>query len=183
MNYFQLIGDIMHLISILILLIQIDVTKSCAGISLKTQVLYFVVFAARYAHMFTKWVSWYTFIMKLFFLGTSAFIIYQMYFIYKDTYDHTQDNFKAEFLLLISNLRIFSLFLEAVAILPQLFLSIRTVEAKTIATRYLAALGSYRAFYILNWIYKYMNNDKVHWYAWYTGIVQLLMKNMFKLSA
>jgi ER lumen protein retaining receptor len=104
MNYFQFIGDIMHLLSIVILLLQIDVTKSCAGISLKTQVLYFVVFATRYAHMFTKWVSLYTFVMKLFFLGTSAFIIYQMYFVYKDTYDHTQDNFKAEFLLLGSAL-------------------------------------------------------------------------------
>jgi ER lumen protein retaining receptor len=104
MNRFQFIGDVMHLLSIVILLLQIDVTKSCAGISLKTQVLYFVVFATRYAHMFTKWVSLYTFVMKLFFLGTSAFIIYQMYFVYKDTYDHTQDNFKAEFLLLGSAL-------------------------------------------------------------------------------
>jgi ER lumen protein retaining receptor len=104
MNTFQLIGDITHLLSILILLLQINVTKSCAGISLKAQVLYFIVFATRYAHMFTKWVSLYTFIMKLFFLGSSAFIICQMYFFYKGTYDRSHDNFKIVYLLLGSAL-------------------------------------------------------------------------------
>ena len=39
----------------------------------------------------------------------------------------------------------FSIFLEAVAILPQLFLLQRTGEAETITTHYLAALGGYRA--------------------------------------
>jgi len=50
----------------------------------------------------------------------------------------------------------FSIFLEAVAILPQLFLLQRTGEAETITTHYLAALGAYRAFYIPNWIYRYV---------------------------
>lgn len=49
----------------------------------------------------------------------------------------------------------FSIFLEAVAILPQLFLLQRTGEAETITTHYLAALGAYRALYIPNWIYRY----------------------------
>ena len=48
----------------------------------------------------------------------------------------------------------FSIFLESVAILPQLFLLQRTGEAETITTHYLAALGAYRAFYIPNWIYR-----------------------------
>ena len=48
----------------------------------------------------------------------------------------------------------FSIYLEAVAILPQLFLLQRTGEAETITTHYLAALGAYRAFYIPNWIYR-----------------------------
>lgn len=49
----------------------------------------------------------------------------------------------------------FSIFLEAVAILPQLFMLQRTGEAETITTHYLAALGAYRALYIPNWIYRY----------------------------
>lgn len=48
----------------------------------------------------------------------------------------------------------FSIFLESVAILPQLFMLQRTGEAETITTHYLAALGVYRALYIPNWIYR-----------------------------
>ena len=50
----------------------------------------------------------------------------------------------------------FSIFLESVAILPQLFMLQRTGEAETITTHYLAALGAYRALYIPNWIYRYV---------------------------
>lgn len=48
----------------------------------------------------------------------------------------------------------FSIFVESVAILPQLFMLQRTGEAETITTHYLAALGVYRALYIPNWIYR-----------------------------
>jgi len=48
----------------------------------------------------------------------------------------------------------FSIFLESVAILPQLSMLQRTGEAETITMYYLATLGMYRAFYIPNWIYK-----------------------------
>lgn len=48
----------------------------------------------------------------------------------------------------------FSIFLESVAILPQLFMLQRTGEAEAITTHYLAALGGYRALYIPNWIYR-----------------------------
>jgi hypothetical protein len=48
----------------------------------------------------------------------------------------------------------FSIYLESVAILPQLFMLQRTGEAETITTHYLFALGAYRAFYIPNWIWR-----------------------------
>jgi ER lumen protein retaining receptor len=48
----------------------------------------------------------------------------------------------------------FSIWLESVAILPQLFMLQRTGEAEAITTHYLAALGLYRALYIPNWIYR-----------------------------
>jgi ER lumen protein retaining receptor len=48
----------------------------------------------------------------------------------------------------------FSIWLESVAILPQLFMLQRTGEAETITTHYLAALGLYRGLYIPNWIYR-----------------------------
>ena len=55
----------------------------------------------------------------------------------------------------------FSIYLESVAILPQLFMLQRTGEAETITTHYLFALGAYRALYIPNWIYRYFTEDTV----------------------
>merc|ERR1711944_372143 len=49
----------------------------------------------------------------------------------------------------------FSIYLEAAAILPQLFMVQKTGEAESITSHYLFALGSYRGLYILNWIYRY----------------------------
>ncbi|CAG8161879.1 unnamed protein product [Penicillium salamii] len=49
----------------------------------------------------------------------------------------------------------FSIWLESVAILPQLFMLQRTGEADTITTHYLFALGLYRALYIPNWMFRY----------------------------
>ncbi|KAJ8969966.1 hypothetical protein NQ317_008529 [Molorchus minor] len=53
----------------------------------------------------------------------------------------------------------FSIYLESVAILPQLFLVSKTGEAESITSHYLFALGSYRALYILNWIYRYVTEN------------------------
>ena len=89
----------------------------------------------------------------------------------RPTFDPAIDTFRVEFLVgpcfllgLIFNYKFtfsevlwsFSIFLESVAILPQLFLLQRTGEAETITTHYLAALGVYRALYIPNWIYRYV---------------------------
>lgn len=48
----------------------------------------------------------------------------------------------------------FSIYLESVAILPQLFLVSKTGEAESITSHYLFALGSYRGLYLLNWVRK-----------------------------
>ena len=66
----------------------------------------------------------------------------------------------------------FSIYLESVAILPQLFLLQRTGEAETITTHYLFALGAYRALYIPNWIYRYATESFVDPIAIISGLVQ-----------
>ena len=48
----------------------------------------------------------------------------------------------------------FSIYLESVAILPQLFMISKTGEAESITSHYLFALGAYRALYIFNWAYR-----------------------------
>ena len=53
-----------------------------------------------------------------------------------------------------------SLWLEALAFIPQIVMlnKIRIVE--NITSHYVAALGMYRFFYILNWIYRYQVDGK-----------------------
>ena len=69
------------------------------GLSLKTQILYLVVFVARYLDLFVRWVSLYNTVMKLFFIGSSAYIVYLMCVKYKSTYEHEKDSFPIEYLL------------------------------------------------------------------------------------
>ncbi|KAH9485653.1 ER lumen protein-retaining receptor [Psilocybe cubensis] len=187
MNLFRLLGDLSHLASILILLHKIQTSRSCRGISFKTQMLYVIVFVTRYLDLFFRYVSLYNSVMKLFFITSSCYILYLMKFKYRPTHDPSIDTFKIEYLIgpsvlfallfhyhfwVSELLWSFSIWLEAVAILPQLFMLQRTGEAETITTHYLAALGAYRALYIPNWIYRYFTEGLVDPIAVTAGIVQ-----------
>lgn len=115
---------------------------------------------------------------------------YLIYMKFKATYDHNHDTFRCEFLiapavvlaLLINHefsfleiLWTFSIYLESVAILPQLFMVSKTGEAETITSHYLFALGSYRGLYILNWIYRYATEDTYDLIAIVAGVVQTVL--------
>ncbi|KAJ1783082.1 endoplasmic reticulum retention protein [Coemansia sp. RSA 2399] len=188
MNIFRLTGDLLHLGSILILIARLQKTKSCAGISLKTQFLYLVVFATRYLDIFFSFVSVYNTLMKVFFLASAGYIVYLMKKPLKASYDMAIDSFRLEYVLggatvfallfphkytLLEILWSFSIYLEAVAILPQLFQMSRTGEADNITSHYVFALGGYRALYLINWIYRYCTEDDyVDYIAWASGVVQ-----------
>ncbi|XP_046660157.1 ER lumen protein-retaining receptor [Homalodisca vitripennis] len=190
MNIFRLLGDLSHLLAIIILLQKIWKSRSCAGISGKSQVLFAIVYTARYLDLVTTYISAYNTTMKVFFLAASYGTIYLMYIKFKATYDHNHDTFRIEFLvipaaglaLLINHafdvleiLWTFSIYLESVAILPQLFLVSKTGEAESITSHYLFALGSYRALYLLNWIYRYYAEDHYDLIAIVAGIVQTVL--------
>lgn len=128
--------------------------------------------------------------MKLFYIGSSLGIIYYMRFhkVVSQTYDKDQDTFRSLFLIVPSavgalfiNVRFtpveilwtFSIYLEAVAILPQLVLLQRTRNVDNLTGNYVFMLGAYRGLYILNWIYRYFTEPGYHSYiAWIAGIVQ-----------
>lgn len=162
-------GDLSHLASIFILLHKIQTSRSCRGISFKSQALYLLVFVTRYLDLFTNYVSLYNSLMKLIFISTSAYVLYLMKFRFRPTQDPALDTFNVAYVLgpcallaLVFNYAYtfmevtwsFSIWTESVAILPQLFMLQRTGEAETITTHYLAALGLYRALYIPNWLYR-----------------------------
>ncbi|KAG9701964.1 hypothetical protein KCU59_g23236, partial [Aureobasidium melanogenum] len=73
----------------------------------------------------------------------------------------------------------FSIWLEAVAILPQLFMLQRTGEAETITTHYLFALGAYRALYIPNWIYRWFTEGHFEPISVIAGLVQTVLYSDF----
>nr|ABD36214.1 KDEL endoplasmic reticulum protein retention receptor 2b [Bombyx mori] len=79
MNIFRLLGDLSHLLAIIILLLKIWKSRSCAGISGKSQILFSVVYTTRYLDLLTTHVSPYNTVMKLVFIFTSYATIYLMY--------------------------------------------------------------------------------------------------------
>lgn len=140
--------------------------------------------------------SLYNVLFKIAFISSQGYILYLMSTSYKPTNDPNTDTFRVEYLLggaavlailfpykytVSEILWAFSIWLESVAIMPQLFMLQRTGEAETITTHYLAALGLYRALYIPNWIYRYIIEEghKVDWIAVVAGIIQTVMYSDF----
>lgn len=190
MNIFRLAGDLSHLLAIIVLLLKIWKTRSCAGISGKSQILFAIVYLARYLDLFTTFVSVYNSVMKVVFIGASLATIFLMFAKFRATYDRNHDSFRIEFLiiptiilsLLINHdftvlevLWTFSIYLESVAILPQLFLVSKTGEAESITSHYLFALGSYRGLYLMNWIWRYFMENHYDLIAIFAGLVQTIL--------
>jgi ER lumen protein retaining receptor len=132
--------------------------------------------------------------MKIVFIASSAYTLYLMMNEFKPTHDPNIDTFKIWYLLggsavlailfpykytFSEIMWAFSIWLESVAILPQLFMLQRTGEAETITTHYLFALGAYRALYIPNWMYRYFAESHVDPIATLAGLVQTILYSDF----
>ncbi|TIA55100.1 putative ER lumen protein retaining receptor [Aureobasidium pullulans] len=196
MNIFRILGDLSHLFSVLILLHKMKTSSSASGISFKSQFLYLIVYVTRYIDLLWQdpfKILWNT-TFKLVFIGTSSYIIYLMLNDYKPTHDPNLDTFRVQYLVAGSAvlgilfpykytpsemLWAFSIWLEAVAILPQLFMLQRTGEAETITTHYLFALGAYRALYIPNWIYRWFTEGWFEPISVIAGLVQTVLYSDF----
>lgn len=194
MNIFRFFGDLSHLASIFILLYAIEQNRSTAGLSLKTQALYVLVYLTRYLNLFTKYYSLYNSLLKLFFIGSSIYTVYVMTKKYKKSIQEDIDNFPVRYLLagsavaalilthkytVVEVVWSFSQWLEAVAIIPQLFMLQKTGEAENITTHYIFALGIYRALYIPNWIYRYYVEGHWDYVSVLAGIAQTVVYSDF----
>ena len=65
-----------------------------------------------------------------------------------------------------------SIWLEAVTVIPQLWMIQKTGEASNVTAHYLFALGMYRGLYIVNWFYRYVVEGIVDWIAVSAGLLQ-----------
>ncbi len=196
-NFIQLIGDTLHLISFVIIIFKIFKDKSCKQVSAKTFEIYLIVFCTRYLDLFMYFISFYNTFMKILFISADLFILYLMHFNpnFKKTYDRkNEDTFPAHWLIvfaIIMTLIIpknytlwgltwsFSLWLESVAVFPQISIVANTNGFFLYTGHYLAALGLYRFFYILLWIYRYINQGRVLYVSVFSGILQVLLYTDF----
>ncbi|OQE46641.1 hypothetical protein PENCOP_c001G08709 [Penicillium coprophilum] len=201
-NIFRIIADLSHLGSICVLIWAIHKNKSAEGVSLLTQLLYGAVFIFRYLdlldpHTYTRgtWHGIWNVSFKLFYIISSAYLIYLMMKVYPRTRERERawklglwsvagsavlapisiwllekEAYNTWFLEFCWA---FSIILESVCVLPQLLLLRQTTVPTVIDSYYLLALGSYRAFYILNWIVRLANKEPFYdWIAVVFGIVQ-----------
>merc|ERR1712194_1005088 len=192
-SFFRLCGDMLHLASILLLLWKIHRNKSCVGVSCRMQELYLLVFCCRYLDLLWSYISLYNSTMKVFFIISTGYLVYLMRLKppVNQTYDRATDGFQYEIYFVgpcmlgaivfceeyyfTEVLWTFSILLEAVAITPQLVLLAKMREVENLTSHFVYAMGSYRAFYILNWVSKYVSGDRVETIAVIGGLVQTIL--------
>mmetsp|Transcript_62986 Transcript_62986/g.136746 ORF Transcript_62986/g.136746 Transcript_62986/m.136746 type:complete len:218 (-) Transcript_62986:136-789(-) len=190
MNIFRLCGDMLHLLSIVLLVWKLHKSKCCTGVSCRMQEMYALVFIFRYLDLFWNFVSVYNTVMKIFFIASTVYLIYLMRFKVPTclTYERGSDSFQYEIyllgpclvlgLLLTDEYTIpdilwsTSIWLESVAIIPQLVLLQKIHEVENLTSHFVGCMGAYRAFYILNWVYRYFSEDYVNWVGWIGGLLQ-----------
>lgn len=202
LNIFRLLGDMSHLGSILMLLLKLKASKSAAGISLKTQELFLVVFVARYVDLFIRFISLYNSVMKILYISLTAIIIYTVRetIPIKATYDRSQDSFYHwrfavapcavlgmivntwelgfhGFFDILNFLWVFSECLEPLAIIPQLIVLQRYREVENLTGHYVFLLGVYRFMYILNWVYRAYHESQYYHrpLLYFAALVQTLL--------
>ena len=102
MNFFRIAGDMCHLLSFVVMFWKLHSSQSVAGISLKTQELYALVFLARYLDLFWNFLSIYNWVMKVIFILCSVGIVCIIRFgvPHKETYNKEDDAFPQQYLII-----------------------------------------------------------------------------------
>lgn len=153
-----------------------------------------VVFLTRYMDLFLYWVSLYNTVLKIAFICLTSYLVYTIKFKRPfclgydsnlDSLNHYLFIYPVVCLLTLlfhttssappsiwSILWTFSVWLEAFAIVPQLYIVYKKREVEVITGTYMAALGCYKGFYILNWIYKIVQGKPQIWFKLVAGVIQ-----------
>ncbi|EPY37808.1 ER lumen protein retaining receptor [Angomonas deanei] len=194
-SYIRQCGDLLHLASFFVLLTKMLRQRSAAGISLKSMFLFALVYSTRYIDLFLSFISVYNTVMKIIFLCVSWYVVFLIKYKnpWKATYDRDNDTFRIQYLIgacfilglcfhrkprlgfFVEVLWAFSQYLEAVAILPQIFLLQYTERYEALTSHYLFTLGLYRAFYLIHWFVRYLNYGKFNAVSVVAGLVQTIL--------
>jgi ER lumen protein retaining receptor len=195
-SIFRYLADFSHLISVWILFYKMLTARTCAGLSLKSQILYLLVFLTRYCNENFFAPPIYNIVFKIFYVVSAAAICIVMTTSLKDSYSKRHDTFRILAIIIPSAILAYftmprarwlvyfnalSLWIESFAIFPQLILLGRTSSLDVLNREYLFFLGIYRAFYILNWISKALTEGggRTPFVVWITAIIQTVLYSDF----
>ncbi|KAH8899355.1 ER lumen protein retaining receptor [Thozetella sp. PMI_491] len=169
-NIFRVLADLSHISAKSILIFSIHRNRSSEGVSLITQVLYILVFFARYTDFFGE-TSAYNHFFKIYYFLSSFYTVGIMRWVYPRTRER-EIAWKMGAIVLLGSLALspfammifesewgfltwlwdFSQILESVCVLPQLLLLRQTTVPTVITSFYIVFLGAYRGLYVLSWI-------------------------------
>jgi len=188
MNPFRLIGDGLHVLAILILLHRFYKLRNAIGISGKTQILLFATYVARYTDLTTNFVSVYNTSLKVFYLLVSYLIVHLVHYKFKTTKEGSETDCFNLWVLVVpvtalsalvvhewtamEILWTWSIYMESVALIPQLYLIWKTKKSDHFILLYLLCMALYRGFYIFNWIYRYMDESYYDLIAIVAGVIE-----------
>ncbi|CAL1162679.1 unnamed protein product [Cladocopium goreaui] len=167
LRVFRLLADFLHLAGMSFGLAAILSSRSVAGFSRKTQVLFQVVFVSRYLDIFTQHQGLYLLFFKITFNLITAFMLWLFHKLHH-SYEASADS--CNLLALVVPPAIIALFsggmgvreeawtfselLEPLALIPQYIVCYRATKVRPAAVIYVLAVGGYRTLYVCNWIYK-----------------------------
>lgn len=145
--------------------------------------------------LFSVYISFYNTFFKILFISSTAYIITLIKFKkpYSIGYDNKTDSFNHYLFLYPVVLLVtvlfhvgnpssyltheyfwsFSVWLESVAIVPQLYIVYKKREVEIITGSYMACLGCYKIFYVISWIYLYLQNANLIWIKFIAGGIQI----------
>jgi ER lumen protein retaining receptor len=189
-NVFRYVGDYLHLLGIVVMLLTIAKNKSVAGLSRSTQILYFLIFVTRYLDLLDHTQSNYLVFFKLTYIFSSILVL-ALFYMFDESYERRNDTCNLAIVLIpcataallltsdytmLEVLWTFSEFVEGFAMVPQYIFCYRERIGKDWgANLYVILLGGYRVFYALNWIYKKI--EMPHYsdvQSWIGGIIEII---------
>ena len=194
MNPYRLAADAAHALAWVVLLVILCCSRTASGLSLRTQELYLLVFAMRYADLAWNFYSLYNWYTKATYCVLEVSIVLALHCVpaLRRTRSRADMRYLTAALLLVLPALVLgyffnrdgdspfeiawaaSLYLEAVAAVPQLVLTIREKRCRSAVSHYIFLLASYRALYGANWVYRY-HHEYSYWQpeVWAAGAVQV----------
>ncbi|SCM05689.1 ER lumen protein retaining receptor 1, putative [Plasmodium chabaudi chabaudi] len=202
-SFLLTLSSIISMFSFLMVFLKIEMSKSCAGVSLKMMECYVVLNTARLLSIvpfegylpYDKSGDWLYQLVEAISLFTNCCVVYLCRYKYKKTYDSANDIFNNMFLIIpafVISIFIhpslnsffpadvswsFALYLESVCVLPQLSMFQKEGKVAAFTTHFLASQALSKVLSFLFWIVSYKElNSSDNIIKSYVGVWVVIMQ-------